>query len=180
LIHPELAEYADMIEGRAISSGLRASLISALIMVESGGRRYAWRPEPRYHYLWDIRRGSPFRPLTRFESASESPPADFPAPRGTSSTAEWWGQQASWGLMQIMGAVAREQGLQGPDLPVLCDPAINLGIGNCRCLVVVMRYILLACPSVDKWIKQAMRSIRDTASMLSQEPMPNSTSAAAG
>jgi len=129
-----------MIEGRAISSGLRASLISALIMVESGGRRYAWRPEPRYHYLWDIRRGSPFRPLTRFESASESPPADFPAPRGTSSTAEWWGQQASWGLMQIMGAVAREQGLQGPDLPVLCDPAINLGIGVPFLAYLIMRF----------------------------------------
>jgi soluble lytic murein transglycosylase-like protein len=36
----------------------------------------------------------------------------------------------SWGLMQVMGQVAREHGFTGA-LPSLCDPAVGLEIG-CR------------------------------------------------
>jgi len=43
---------------------------------------------------------------------------------------ELLGQQASWGLMQIMGATARERGFKGW-LTELCDPAVNLEWG-CR------------------------------------------------
>jgi len=39
-------------------------------------------------------------------------------------------QQTSWGLLQIMGAVARERGFRGW-LTELCDPSINLEWG-CR------------------------------------------------
>jgi Transglycosylase SLT domain len=35
----------------------------------------------------------------------------------------------SWGLMQVMGQVAREQGFKGPSLAVLCDPATGLEMG---------------------------------------------------
>jgi len=43
---------------------------------------------------------------------------------------ELLGQQTSWGLMQIMGATARERGFRGW-LTELCDPATNLEWG-CR------------------------------------------------
>ena len=39
----------------------------------------------------------------------------------------------SWGLMQLMGQVAREHGFQGTSLAELCDPAVGLEIG-CRVL----------------------------------------------
>ena len=39
----------------------------------------------------------------------------------------------SWGLMQVMGQVAREHGFKGTFLAELCDPAVGLEIG-CRVL----------------------------------------------
>lgn len=42
----------------------------------------------------------------------------------------------SWGLMQIMGEVAREYGFGGPFLSELCDPQIGTDIG-CKYLSVL-------------------------------------------
>ena len=39
----------------------------------------------------------------------------------------------SWGLMQVMGQVAREHGFSGRSLAQLCEPATGLEIG-CRVL----------------------------------------------
>ncbi len=39
----------------------------------------------------------------------------------------------SWGLMQVMGQVAREHAFQGASLAELCDPAVGLELG-CRVL----------------------------------------------
>ena len=69
--------------------------------------------------------GSPVRPLTTPERTAEGAPADFPT-LGGAREQEWWAQQASWGLMQVMGAVAREHGFREPFLPQLTD--INTGL----------------------------------------------------
>lgn len=37
----------------------------------------------------------------------------------------------SWGLMQVMGQVAREHGFDGASLAALCDPATGIEVG-CR------------------------------------------------
>jgi hypothetical protein len=103
-------------------------LVRAIIQVESGGNPWAWNPEPRYRYLWNVKTKRPFRQLTVSESLNENPPADFPI-HGGDRDQEWWGQQASWGLMQVMGAVAREQGFSGIYLTELCDPVTNLTSG---------------------------------------------------
>ena len=95
-------------------------LVWAIVQVESGGDIYAWRVEPHYRYLMDVSTGKPFRAQTAAEVASERAPQDFPYINGLSSRdTEWWGQQASWGPMQIMGAVAREYGFRG-HFPELC------------------------------------------------------------
>jgi soluble lytic murein transglycosylase-like protein len=39
----------------------------------------------------------------------------------------------SWGLMQVMGQIAREHGFAGASLAELCDPAVGLELG-CRVL----------------------------------------------
>lgn len=111
--------------------GLDPLLVEAVVLQESSGNPWAWNPEPHYRWLWDVASGRPFRALTPEENASEVPPPDFPAPRGAPRDSEWWGQQASWGLMQIMGAVAREAGFQGTFLTQLCEPDPNLAYG-CR------------------------------------------------
>jgi hypothetical protein len=108
------------------------NLVEAFVLQESGGNPWAWNPEPKYPYLWNVRTGKPFRTLAPGEATSKTPPADFPTPAGDRDQ-EWWGQQASWGLMQLMGAVARENGFTGAYLPELVDPHINILIG-CKVL----------------------------------------------
>jgi len=99
--------------------GLPASLVLSVIQAESGGDQYAWRCESRYKYLWDVRQGRPFRTLTTNEMNNEIAPDDFHAIHGSSRNTEWLGQQASWGPMQVMGAVARELGFLA-HFPALC------------------------------------------------------------
>ena len=112
-------------------------IVRAVVVVESGGNTWAWNPEPRYRYLVDARTGKPFRPLTAFEIGSKHPPDDFPTHPLVPSDfdAEWWGQQASWGPMQVMGAVAREYGFDA-HFPKLCVDAVGVYFG-CRHLDVL-------------------------------------------
>jgi soluble lytic murein transglycosylase-like protein len=106
-----------------------ADLIEAIVIVESSGNPYAFNPEPRYRYLWNIATNEPFRNLTSDELASKVPPPDFRALAGDRDQ-EWWGQSVSWGLMQIMGALARELGFRGPYLSELCRADLNLRLGS--------------------------------------------------
>lgn len=110
--------------------GLPRALVAAIVTVESAGEPWAWNPEPRYRYLWDVKRGAPFRDLAPDEIASSAPPRDFPTLAGDPDQ-EWWAQRASWGLMQVMGAVARERGFRGPWLPAILEVPMNLDLG-CR------------------------------------------------
>jgi len=112
--------------------GLEAGLVAAVVHVESSGNPFAWNPEPKYRYLWHVRAWTPFRALTPAENASEAPPADFPTLAGDRDQ-EWWAQQASWGLCQVMGAVAREHGFRGSYLTELTVPGVGLDFG-CRVL----------------------------------------------
>ena len=107
---------------------LPRQLIAGIILTESGGDLYAYKTEPAYRYLVDITTGRPFRSLTPAEIASETAPADFPHLTISSRDTEWWGQQASWGPMQVMGAVARELGYLQP-FPALCSLAYGIDIG---------------------------------------------------
>ena len=110
---------------------IQRPLVFAVCEQESSFDPWAWNPEPKYRYLWDVLLGKPFRKLTPAEEASEIPPLDFFSFKGIPADAEWWGQQASWGLMQVMGAVAREHGFLGRFLSQLCDPPVGLEYG-CR------------------------------------------------
>ncbi len=120
--------------------GLRTSLIRAFVEVESGGDPTAYNPEPKYRYYWNCATKKPFRRVTDEEVASEIPPADFPACPGLAEQrdAEWWGQAASWGPMQIMGACAREAGFLRA-FPALCDPYVGLQQG-CHHLLAVRHH----------------------------------------
>ena len=118
--------YEQLVRDLALECALPASIGLALVAVESGFEPYAWNPEPRYNYLWDVKNNRPFRRLTAAELASKLPPKDFPAPAGVDPDAEYWGQQASWGLGQLMGANARALGYKGKFLTGLVDPAVGL------------------------------------------------------
>jgi hypothetical protein len=107
---------------------LREDLILAMIWTESSGHAWAWNPEPRYRWLWNVKLDAPFRKMSVEEIAAKDPPEDFPCFAGDPDQ-EWWGQQASWGLMQIMGAAAREQGFRGAYLTELAEPYCNIEFG---------------------------------------------------
>ncbi len=121
-----------LLERVAHDAGIDPVLVQAVVLQESGGNPFAYRPEPRFRYFVDAKTGRPFRAVSPDELASKVAPPDFPTLAGTREQ-EWWGQQASWGLCQLMGALAREQGFRGPYLPELCDPETNLTLG-CRVL----------------------------------------------
>lgn len=118
----------DLIEREAGAHRLEPDLVSAIVSVESSFNPWAWNPEPHYRYLWNVKTRRPFRRLTPTERATEVPPVDFPYLAGDRDQ-EWWAQQASWGLMQLMGALARERGFKGLYLTELVDPELNLSLG---------------------------------------------------
>ncbi len=114
---------------KAAQFSLDPALVCAVVEQESGWVPWAWNPEPRYRHIVNVKNGLPFRTLTPEEMRSEEPPADFSCPPGVDRDTEWWGQQASWGLMQVMGAVARERGFKGRFLSELCEPGLGLEVG---------------------------------------------------
>lgn len=59
----------------------------------------------------------------------------YVAPLGLSATEEI-ARSISWGLMQLMGQLARERGFTGHFLSALCDPAAGLDVG---CLVLASK-----------------------------------------
>ncbi len=90
---------------------LDPALVCAVVEQES-----AWNP-------WAIR----FEPA--FFSRYVAPQLD----RRELSATEAYARSFSWGLMQVMGQTAREQGFTGASLAELCDPATGLEVG-CRVL----------------------------------------------
>lgn len=117
------------IERAAEAYGIDVPVVCAVIEQESKYDQYAHNPEPRYQYMWDVLRKKPFRALLPAEKTSMFPPQDFHSLGRSDPDQEWWNQKASWGLMQVMGAVAREQGFEGTYLTALVDPVINLEHG---------------------------------------------------
>lgn len=106
---------------------LPIGLVVAMIRVESGGDPYAFRCEPNYRYLWDVAKRMPIA-VSDEDAGRRLPPKLFYGIAGESSLTEWIGQQASWGALQIMGAVARELGWAGP-FPGLCMPMNGIDYG---------------------------------------------------
>jgi soluble lytic murein transglycosylase-like protein len=79
------------------------ALVCAIVEQESSWDAYAIRYEPAFR--------------TRYVAPLGLPPTEEIA------------RSISWGLMQVMGQVAREHGFQDKFLSVLCDPAAGLDIG---------------------------------------------------
>lgn len=117
---------------------LEPALVCAVCERESGWNQYAWNPEPAWRYFWDVKLKKPFRRPSPEELASERPPADFHSLAGDPDQ-EWWGQQISWGVMQVMGGVGREQGFSGLYLPELIEPLVNIPQGCKKLKQVIAR-----------------------------------------
>jgi soluble lytic murein transglycosylase-like protein len=87
------------------------ALVCAVVEQESAWNTFAMRYEPAFF-------------------------AKYVAPLFTNNkvtASEAYARGFSWGLMQVMGQVAREAGCDAPFLSVLCDPDHGLAIG-CKVL----------------------------------------------
>lgn len=133
---------ASVVSIAAQRHGLEPCVLAALVWQESSGDTHAIRCEPHYRWLWDCYDWRPFRRLTAEEAGLSHPPADFQGPTGASSPTEWMAQRTSWGLCQVMGAVARERGFKGTFLSQLLDPEIGAEYGAMHFAHLLARYEL--------------------------------------
>jgi soluble lytic murein transglycosylase-like protein len=108
IVHPEIIELARAV---AVAHGLEPALVCAVIEQES-----AWNP-------WAVRYEPGF--LSRYVAPLYT--------AGKLSATEAYTRSMSWGLMQVMGQVAREFGFAADSLPELCDPGTGIEFG-CRIL----------------------------------------------
>jgi len=95
----------------AAAHSLDPALVCAVIEQESAWNPFAMRYEPAFF-------------------------AKYVAPVYTNnkvSASEAYARGFSWGLMQVMGQVAREFGFDAPFLSALCDPEQGIAIG-CKVL----------------------------------------------
>src|SRR5713226_1785570 len=100
---PTPAELISLARTIAAQHALPPALVCAVVEQESAWNSYAIRYEPAFR--------------TRYV-----------APLGLPSTEEI-ARSISWGLMQVMGQVAREHGFTGRFLAALCEPATGLDAG---------------------------------------------------
>lgn len=101
---------------------IEQDLVLAMIWQESDGDPWAYRYEPGYQYFWDGKKR-----VALFDKA-----ISMSANRGKAIIAlgqtEFNQQSASFGLMQVMGAVARELGMSG-FATRLCEPGDGIKYG---------------------------------------------------
>lgn len=106
------ADLVSMAKAAAVTHEIEPELVCAVVEQESGWETYATRYEPAF--------------FTRYI-----------APLLTSGVVlnptEGYARATSWGLMQVLGQVAREHGFLDRVMGRLCDPPIGLDIG-CRVL----------------------------------------------
>jgi soluble lytic murein transglycosylase-like protein len=95
----------------ASAQSLDAALVCAVVEQESGWNPWAMRYEPAFFAKYVAALYTNYK-----VTASEAYARGF-----------------SWGLMQVMGQVARETGFEGPFLSALCDPEQSLALG-CKVL----------------------------------------------
>lgn len=118
----------NLVKGIAAQHGLDPDLVCAVVEQESAWNEWEFRYEPAFYatYIAPMLKGaSPAGPIKVFDPSC-------------SIETEAAARAFSWGLMQILGQVAREQGFTGGWLSQLSDPATGVEYG-CRKLAVCLK-----------------------------------------
>jgi len=104
----KMGSYNASLERTCERFGCDPALVAALITVESSWNPYAVRYEPGYQWLYQ--------------------PEKHAKRHGVTYDTEVALQRVSWGLLQVLGATARELGFNLP-LPALCEPQLGIEYG---------------------------------------------------
>ena len=108
---PPPADLVALARTIALQHSLDPALVCAVVEQESAWDAHAIRYEPAFR--------------TRYVAPLGLPPTEEIA------------RSISWGLMQVMGQVAREHGFTGQFLSALCEPAAGIAIG---CTVLAAKF----------------------------------------
>jgi soluble lytic murein transglycosylase-like protein len=108
---PAPPQFVALARAAAQAQSLDPALVCAVVEQESGWNPWAMRYEPAFFTKY-------VAPLYTNNKVSAS---------------EAYARGFSWGLMQVMGQVARETGFEASFLSALCDPAQGLAAG-CKVL----------------------------------------------
>lgn len=117
-----VSHYGNIAKNISNTQSVQPELILAIIKQESSGVAFTHRYEPAYDYLYMPLRYSQELHITM--------------------TSEVEAQKTSWGLMQIMGGVARELGFEDY-MPALCIPATNINFGARKLSQLLNKYASL-------------------------------------
>jgi len=104
----------------AAAQSLDPALVCAVVEQESAWNTWAMRFEPAF--------------FTKYVASLYT--------NNKVTATEAYARGFSWGLMQVMGQVAREAGFDAPFLAALCDPEQGLAIG---CKVLRKKFDAMAC-----------------------------------
>lgn len=110
--------FMDQIQKAAEKYSIPVHVLAGLAAQESQGNTWAARPEA--HYRWTFGR-----------LASHVPLLKKLLPRWRTMAQDAYMQRISYGLFQVMGAVARELGFKGY-LTMLCNPEIGARMGAAK------------------------------------------------
>lgn len=103
---------------------ITVDLVLALIWQESSGDPWAIRYEPHYQYFYEYKDKRALYNKTQDNHTNRANAYEVLGPT------EFQAQSTSWGLLQILGAPARERGFMGRYLSELCDSAANIKFGT--------------------------------------------------
>lgn len=106
----------------AVKHSLNPAVIKAMCAVESSWNTYAVRYEPKWKWTFNIQ--------------------IFSKKVSTTEETEKVLQSCSWGLLQVMGTVARELGYT-MDFPKLCNPELGLTYGCLKLKQCITKHINL-------------------------------------
>lgn len=107
---------APLIIDASKATGIAPTLLAAVIHQESGGSPYAVRYEPAF--------------FKKYLETKTRKTLEGYVPERCSFETEVRMRSTSFGLMQIMGQVARERGFKGEFLTELVDPKTNIKWGS--------------------------------------------------
>lgn len=110
-----MSEYNAIYSASELKHALPPGILRAIAIQESAEMPWAGRYEPGFFRRY----------LEPYSKANL--PGVWPA--GVSEATERSWRATSWGLMQVMGEVAREYGFTAPFLSMLCVPEIGVAYG---------------------------------------------------
>jgi len=118
-----VARWEPLIKGNIPYPEISVDLVLALIWQESAGNEWAIRHEYAYQYFYN------YKDHYALYDRNQSVSGNRIKAQTILGLTEFFAQSTSWGLLQIMGAAARERGFKARYLSELCDPQANLLFG---------------------------------------------------